>query len=204
MQPGLDHPQRFALVNELHARPSPRLTAPCHAVMLAFKEPRDAAGRDRARDRAHLAALLARADLPPPPEGATHLTVRIGEEDLRWESFTEFMTYTAFGPGLSGDDFTSPTAIFPEDWQDSAPGRRLASVVVRVEEMPKDPDAIMAMLRAWFIPDSLTAATAIEGAAVVGTDFPIAVGGQMRLAGLFAPRHRPRSRRPHRPAAARA
>ena len=33
----LDHPLRFEMVNELHARPSPRLTAPCKVVYLAFK-----------------------------------------------------------------------------------------------------------------------------------------------------------------------
>ena len=34
-----DHPQRFALVNELHARPFPELTAPCAAVHLAIPNP---------------------------------------------------------------------------------------------------------------------------------------------------------------------
>ena len=56
----LDHPLRFEMVNELHARPSPRLTAPCKVVYLAFKEPRDAANRDRAQDFAHLAELARR------------------------------------------------------------------------------------------------------------------------------------------------
>ena len=34
-----DHPQRYALSNELHARPFPELRAPCHAVVLAIKPP---------------------------------------------------------------------------------------------------------------------------------------------------------------------
>ncbi|HHY02204.1 MAG TPA: DUF3422 domain-containing protein, partial [Paracoccus sp.] len=42
----LDHPLRYEMVNELHARPSPRLSVPCTAVYVAFKEPRDAASRD--------------------------------------------------------------------------------------------------------------------------------------------------------------
>ena len=42
-----DHPDRYALVNELHARPFPELTAPCRAVHLAIKQPGDAADRDR-------------------------------------------------------------------------------------------------------------------------------------------------------------
>ena len=32
-----DHPLRYALENELHARPFPALEAPCHAVYVAIK-----------------------------------------------------------------------------------------------------------------------------------------------------------------------
>jgi len=60
MSPIEDHPLRYALANELHARPFPALEPPCHAAFLAIKEPRDAANRDRAADRAHLLALLDR------------------------------------------------------------------------------------------------------------------------------------------------
>ena len=34
-----DYPGRYALVNELHARPFPELTAPCRALHLAIKQP---------------------------------------------------------------------------------------------------------------------------------------------------------------------
>ena len=36
MPPIEDHPQRYATVNELHARPFPSLTVPCTAVLLAI------------------------------------------------------------------------------------------------------------------------------------------------------------------------
>ena len=38
MPPVDDHPLRYALVNELHARPFPQLSAPSHAVYLAIKD----------------------------------------------------------------------------------------------------------------------------------------------------------------------
>ena len=60
MSKQVDHPQRYATVNELHARPFPSLTVPCEAVYLAFKEPEQAASRDRGRDIAHLSDLLGR------------------------------------------------------------------------------------------------------------------------------------------------
>mgnify|MGYP003598136797 FL=1 len=47
MIPPEDHPLRYALVNELHARPFPALGVPCHAIYLAIKEPVDAANRNR-------------------------------------------------------------------------------------------------------------------------------------------------------------
>jgi len=48
-----DHPLRFALVNELHARPFPALSAPCVAAYVAIKAPQDAQNRDRAALGAH-------------------------------------------------------------------------------------------------------------------------------------------------------
>ncbi len=100
-----EHPQRYALVNELHARPSPRLSAPCTAVYLAIKEPRDAANRDRGRDVAHLAELCARHGAPRPDTSAGHYTAQLGRHQLRWESHTEFVTYAAFAPGLPPNPF---------------------------------------------------------------------------------------------------
>ena len=55
-----DHALRYALANELHARPFPSIRAPGRAVHLAIKQPTMAAARDRALDRAHLIDLLDR------------------------------------------------------------------------------------------------------------------------------------------------
>ncbi|MFB2532556.1 DUF3422 family protein [Paracoccus sp. p4-l81] len=184
MMTDIDHPQRYALVNELHARPSPRLSAPCEAVYLAFKEPRDAASRDRARDRAHLAALTGEAV----GDDATHDMRQMGGAVIRWESYAEFVSYTAFRDGLTQPPFDpAQAAIFPEDWQAVAPGKRLASVLVRVEDMPEDPGAVDARISDWFSADSLTAATAIDGAAIIATDFRIDPAGHMRFAVFVRP-----------------
>ena len=42
-----DHALRYALANELHARPFPSIRAPGRAVHLAIKQPTLAAARDR-------------------------------------------------------------------------------------------------------------------------------------------------------------
>jgi uncharacterized membrane-anchored protein len=183
-----DHPLRYALVNELHARPFPALTVPCEAVYLAIKEPFGAAIRDRARDLAHLGSLLARHAAPQPPPGATHFGAEIGKHDLKWESHTEFVTYSAFRAGLSARPFDPAMAeVFPADWMAAAPGKRMASVLIRVEEMPASDDAMLAKLEDWFVAESLAVARVVDGAAVIAGDFRIDAAGHMRFAVFVAP-----------------
>jgi uncharacterized membrane-anchored protein len=183
-----DHPQRYATVNELHARPFPLLEVPCHAFYLAIKEPQDAANRDRGRDRAHLLALLDRNAAAHPAEGATHFSGPIGRYDLKWESHTEFVTYSAFGRGVSARAFDPAEAqVFPADWLAEAPGRRLVSLLIRVDHLPDSDEALMADLDAWFEPESLAVARIIDGAAVVAGDFRIDPAGHMRFAVFVKP-----------------
>ena len=188
MPPIPDHPLRYATVNELHARPFPALSAPCTAVYVAIKEPVEAANRDRARDRAHLLALLDRhASSHPQPE-ATHFSGPIGRSELKWESHTEFVTYSAFTPGVSRRAFDPAEAeVFPEDWLAAGPGKRLTSVLIRVEVMPDDENAVLAKLEDWFVPESLAVSRVVDGAAIVAGDFRIDPAGHMRFAVFVRP-----------------
>ena len=191
--PSHDHPLRYDLVNELHARPFPVLTVPCSAAFIAIKEPEDNATRDRARDRAHLLDLLDRHATAHPKPDATHFSGPIGRSELKWESHTEFVTYSAFTPGLSARPFDPFDAeVFPEDWLLAAPGKRVASVLVRVEEMPRDEAALLAKLEDWFVAESLAVARVVEGAAVVASDFRIDPAGHMRFAVFVRPDTEPR------------
>ncbi len=183
-----EHPLRYALVNELHARPSPRLPAPCTAVFLTFKEPRDAANRDRARDIAHLAELTRRHGAPDPQPGVSHYAATLGRHELRWEGHTEFVSYTAFAPGLPDRAFDPALAqIFPDDWQDCAPGKRLVGVLVQVDVLPDDASAILPRIDRWFAADGLTVTCILDGAAVVAGDFRIDPAGWMRFAVFVGP-----------------
>ncbi|MDD8023363.1 MAG: DUF3422 domain-containing protein [Paracoccaceae bacterium] len=186
--PNDDHPLRYALVNELHARPFPQLGVPSHAIYLAIKEPQDAANRDRALDHAHLVALLARHGAPHPLPGITHYADQIGRHTLKWESHTEFTTYLAHAPGVSSRPFDPAEAeMFPADWIAAAPGKRIAAISIRIEALPDDPLAIAPQLEDWFVPESLVCAWVLEGAAVIATDFRIDPAGQMRFAVFVRP-----------------
>ncbi|MFO1164751.1 MAG: DUF3422 domain-containing protein [Paracoccus sp. (in: a-proteobacteria)] len=178
-----DHPQRYALVNELHTRPSPRLEAPCTAVFLAVKQRGDAASRDRGRDVAHLADLCARHGAALPDTTAGHYAGELGRYKLRWESHTEFVTYAAFVPGLPQRPFDPAAgAIFADDWQRQAPGKRIAAMMIQVDFLPDDPADVMPRLSEWFADESLASVWVLQEAAVVAGDFRIDPAGWMRFA----------------------
>ncbi|WP_305972173.1 MULTISPECIES: DUF3422 family protein [unclassified Mameliella] len=183
MPPIQDHPLRFKLANELHARPFPSLTAPCRAIYLAIKQPKDAAARDRGADLTHLIDLLDRHETPHPQPGATHYQGPIGQFMLKWEQHTEFVTYTVFMPGL-GDRAFDPADldVFPPDWLARAPGVRVTSAMLRIDERPADDAAISRQLGDWLVPESVAVSEVIDGDAVIAGDFRIDPAGHQRFA----------------------
>lgn len=186
MAPIKDHPQRYALTGELHARPFPSLKAPSRAVFLAIKQPHDAATRDRSLDLAHLSALLDHYGAPRPDASATHYYGEMGKYWLKWEQHTEQVTYTVFRQD-TGERAFDPAEfdVFPDYWLNNAPGGRITSVLLRLLPRPKDDAEIADLLSEWFVPESLAVASVLEGAAVVASDFRIDSAGHLRMA-VFA------------------
>ncbi|NND20929.1 MAG: DUF3422 domain-containing protein, partial [Silicimonas sp.] len=182
-----DHPLRYALANELHARPFPTLTPPCSAAFLAIKQAENAGNRDRELDRAHLIALLDRFGAQHPQPGATHYFGQIGKHQLKWENHTEFVTYTIFGNDVSETPFDARTfGMFPQDWLAQAPGVRITSALIRVETVASD-DAIPGALAQWFVPDSLAVSRVLDDSAIMAGDFRIDEAGHMRFALFVRP-----------------
>ena len=182
-----DYEGRYQLANELHARPFPVLDAPCRVAFVAFKQPGRATSEGKATDRAHLIALLDRFGAKHPGPGATHFFGSIGKHQLKWESHTEFSTYTIFGDGVSEEPFNAETfGMFPEDWLADAPGDRITSALIRVE-LNTDYDAVPEKLAKWFVPESLAVSQVLDGEGVVASDFRIDTGGHVRLAFFVRP-----------------
>lgn len=188
MTPEDDHPLRYDLVNELHARPFSTLSVPSTVVYTAFTELDRAAGRDQRRDDDHLSSLVARYGGPRPDPAANHYAGQLGRHGLRWERHTEFVSYTAFTPGLPPRPF-DPTAgvIFPETWQDTAPGRRIAAIMVQIQPLPDDPALVLETLDGWFVSESMAVAWALEEAVLIAGDFRIDAAGWMRFAVFVRP-----------------
>ncbi len=186
-----NHPLRFELSNELHARPFPELKAPCRAAFLAIKKPEKAVERDRSLDRKHLIELLDRYGAPHPAPNAGHYSGQVGRGFLKWEMHTEFVTYTIFADDVAAVPFDSAVfSIFPKDWLADAPGAVLTSALVRVEEY-KDQAELDHILDTkipnWFVPESLAASRVIDDEAIVAGDFRIDEAGHVRFAVLTKP-----------------
>ncbi|SFU07213.1 DUF3422 family protein [Sedimentitalea nanhaiensis] len=192
MPPIQDHPLRYRLANELHARPFPEMSASSSVVHIAIKQPAEAVSRDRAVDLAHLIDLLDRHGAPHPQPGATHYSGQVGRHVLKWEQHTEFVTYTAYSDSVSARAF-DPTdfQVFPGEWLDNAPGERITSAMLRIEPRP-DEAWIDAALREWFVPESLAVAEVLDGTAVIGGDFRIDPAGHLRFAVFVDPATDPR------------
>ena len=187
-----DHPSRYALANELHARPFPSFSAPAHAVFLALKRAEANGGTNRDAEFTHLAALLDRFGAPHPQPGATHYFGDLGPYRLKWESHTEFVTYTIFVDGVAERPFDKASFdVFPSDWLGEAPGLRMVSSLVRVEPMP-EPEEMREKLSAWFVVESLAVSRVLDGSAVIAGDFRIDPGGHSRFAAFLEPGVGPR------------
>jgi len=178
-----DHPLRYQMANELHARPFPTLSAPCHAVYLAIKNPHDAANRDRAQDRAHLIDLLDRFGAAHPQPDATHFFCDLGRHRLKWELHTEFVTYTLFSDGVAERPF-DPVAfdVFPADWLAMVPGKRLTSALIRIDEMPKTTKQVETQVKDSFVAESIAVSYTLDRQAIVAGDYRIDSAGHLRFA----------------------
>ena len=188
MPPIEDHPLRYKLANELHARPFPSMEAPCSAAYIAIKQPNDAVSRDRGLDVEHLTALLDRYGAQHPQPGATHYYGQIGKHWLKWEQHTEFVTYTVFcehAPERAFDP--SEFDVFPSEWLAQAPGQRVTSVLIDIRSRPDDAE-IGACLDDWFVTESLAAASVLDDGAIAAGDFRIDQNGHLRFA-VFASAH---------------
>lgn len=183
-----DHPERFALSNELHARPFPEIQAPCRAVHLSVISD-EGAERDPELDWAHLTSLLDRYGAQHPAPGASHYFGQLGTVSLKWERHTEFVSYTLFADGLADPPFDGSTVkIFPDDWLAAAPGKVLTSALVRCERVASLEEAeskLIEMTPRHFASESLAAARVVDDSALVFSDFRIHEQGQVRIGAFF-------------------
>lgn len=101
---------------------------------------------------------------------------------LRWESHSEFVTYTVYMDGVDETPYNAANFdVFPQDWLNAAPGARMTSALIRVERLIS-PEDTKAKVLSWMVPESLAASWVLDEAAVVAGDFRIDPAGHTRFA----------------------
>lgn len=181
MTPIENHPLRYALANELHARPFPSFEAPATAAFLAMKKSDDASVSDATADFGNLTSLLDHFGAPHPEPGTTHYSGKVGRHRLKWEQHTEFVTFTIFSNGVSETAFDADEfKVFPEEWLAQVQSTRVTSAMIRVQ--PLEGAALDRALKDWFVPESVVASAVLDGSAVIAGDFRIDEAGHQRFA----------------------
>ncbi|MBL8806497.1 MAG: DUF3422 domain-containing protein [Rhodospirillales bacterium] len=172
-----EHPQRVALVNEVHARPFLAVAAPERASHLAMTTGEQGASADRA----HLVVLCERYGIAHPPPGANHFVAELDGYRLKWERHTEFCTWTFLKGGAFGTPFAQNAIdLAPADWVAAIPGERIVAVhVVLLARERTAPD--VAELAAWLHADYLVGSTMAGGRALAWTDFRLHADGFGRI-----------------------
>ena len=170
------HPQRDAVLGEVHARPFHPLAAPRRLLHFAFMTDAAAARADRQA----LATFCERQGMAGPGENAKHHRLTVGDMALRWEQHSEFTTYTADVPGDPSKPFFPDPRALPTPFVGlPAPGPLLVAVDLHLL-----PSSASVDLDTLFDPMSLAVAQVVQGAAIAATDFRAVRDGFVRIAVL--------------------
>ncbi len=167
------HPERGAILGEVHARPFAAVPTPRRLLHFAFLTDAGQA----AADREALARFCAERGVTAPTEGAKHHRVRLGDSSLRWEQHSEFTTYSWELPAPAETPFLPAAGLLPHGMRAlPQPGPHLVAADLHLV-----PEAAVSALDAIFDPASLAAASVDGGAAVAATDFRAGADGFVRI-----------------------
>ena len=175
----IDHPQRTALHNEIHARPPEPMTTPLaisHVVMLCDSAERDAS-------RAHLSTLLRDHHLPALDDATSHSRHNLGAYRVRFERHTEFVSWTFLTP-LDHEPVGEPaaaTASLPQAWLEGLPGQRLVALNLwAFAGTPQQDEAPDPRIKHLLYDETLVGSAVSDGRCEAYTDFAIHPDGYSR------------------------
>ncbi len=172
-----DHAERFALAEEVHARPPEAMPTPARASYLAVLVDSD----DRGLESAHLARLCERYAVTPPAREVTHFSARVGGVRLKWERHGEFSSWTLIAPGAESTPFAEPaSALLPEGWLRGLPGVTVMAAHAVVAHAPAELPTEEALTR-HFEDHMVVGAEVADGQALAYTDFKIHGDGCSRF-----------------------
>jgi uncharacterized membrane-anchored protein len=176
-----NHPQRFVLHNEVHARAPSIGTLPVRASHLALLLSSD----EKLQERKHLATLCERFGVAPPEKEVDHFSATFNSFKIRWEQHGEFSTYSFYVHDTPADPFAdSALKKVPVDWMSQLTGQVIVAAhatIVSPVDIGYDENADLAALSAHFANNPVIGSRVTGGAASVFTDFRIHVDGFSRF-----------------------
>lgn len=176
-----NHPQRFVLHNEVHARASYIQSLPVRATHLALILSQE----EKVLERQHLIVLCERFGVAAPEKDADHFSATFNSFQLRWEQHGEFSTYTFYAYDGSANPFTDPALKkVPVDWMAQLPGQLIVAahaVVIQAAELGMQEQLDLSSIAVHFEQNPVIGAKVTGGAASVFTDFRIHVDGFSRF-----------------------
>ena len=141
-----DDPQRRALHNEVHARPTARIHLPALVVYVAVLNE----GVSREQECEHLRLLPGLSGLSSELLHGNFLRLRFDGYTVKWERHTEFTRYSIVQPlpegallEASDPELMSSLVVEPQ-WLSAIPGRTIAAIKLAL--VPGDLDAIQETL----------------------------------------------------------
>lgn len=169
-----EHPLRYKLNNEVHARPPVPLEAPQFISYMAVTHNEN---DDRNAEIAHLRALAAAYAVPMPEIDSEHLILDLGAFLVKWERHTEFSTYTFIRIPQPGD-VTDEGAIraVPAGWLAEMPGHLLVATHVELRSAAEVPPTVVMSRLSPTEARQMVASQVADGAAWVLTDFLLTDG----------------------------
>ncbi|MCB1943927.1 MAG: DUF3422 domain-containing protein, partial [Candidatus Accumulibacter sp.] len=172
-----NHPQRFSLNYELHARPPEALSIPEQASYLALATDPS----NRQAEYECIVELCTRYGVTSPAPELNHFKVDLGTFRLKWERRAECSSYTFFRQGDVGDPFAQPViASVPQDWLEGLPGQVLVAAHVALRPAPAEPSS-NEELASLFEGNPLVGSRVGDGVASVRADFRIHADGFSRF-----------------------
>jgi uncharacterized membrane-anchored protein len=183
-----NHPDRFALANEIHARPPSAMPTPSRVTYSAVI----VAANDRALELTHVAALCERFGVPPPEAASAHFSAELGELSIKWEKHTEFSSYTFFRAGASDTPFVDQASdALPIGWMAGIPGQTIVATQALLLASDGEPPTAE-YLNTLFTGNQLIGSEVADGQGLLFTDFRVHKDGCGRCV-LFnralVPRH---------------
>jgi uncharacterized membrane-anchored protein len=169
-----NHPQRFQLHNEVHARAPIILKLPVKSSFLALT----LSNEEKKQERKHLAALCERYSVSPPKEDAFHLSVTLDSFQIRWEQHSEFSAYSFYIQNSTEEPFTKlALEQVPVDWLDQLPGKIIVAAHASVIKSTHPSVSTTELISEFFLGNPIVGAEVTGGAAQAFTDFKIHADG---------------------------